>query len=674
MKILHLLILVSLGTASLIGVTSLLSIIPINDIARKLSESETPKVTALYQMEILLEEAAKDIFDFARLEQPPQIQEFQADTNDFKMNASELRRLASAPSSSSEDKQLILLLDDLDKQFYYFNNLGERLISVQENQSEKILERRALLNQNVDPTIDDRLQKDLSQSDPQYAQKQKALLEMEINVHEVFSASSGYIVKRDPFLKERISDSIADFQYWLAHFLDLSGYESNNTNDNSTGLSPLNATTTASTTTIASTLEEQQLLTPTTATSAPPPPLEQQMQNEEQIQYALAIEKDFGTISKLTSDVIDLEDREQNMLVEFAKTETEIWDLLDDKLKSIILQRIQTLEYSADSMVNLALVAIVIAILLAITLGIVISNYITKPIKRLRQAVDEVEAGNLDARVVGINNNSDRDERGNGGTRSNKKDTSSFFTSEELIDLSKSFNSMIKKLKANDRMQSKFLGIASHELRSPIQPILSYADLASKGDIPYKKAIERIFVHALRLQNLANDILDVAKIEAGQLRCVMRQTSVNRVIERALDSIRDNLRKEVALEVQRLEHDMDIELDEERMIQVLTNILGNAAKFTKEGKIKIEISLSSDKRLIEIRISDTGGGIREEIIPQLFERFVTKDVGGSAQQGTGLGLYISKAIVNAHNGTISAFNNPEGGATFVISLPIEQKG
>jgi signal transduction histidine kinase len=104
-------------------------------------------------------------------------------------------------------------------------------------------------------------------------------------------------------------------------------------------------------------------------------------------------------------------------------------------------------------------------------------------------------------------------------------------------------------------------------------------------------------------------------------------------------------------EVQRLEHDVEIELDEERMIQVLTNILGNAAKFTKEGKIKIEISLASDKRLIEIRISDTGGGIREEIIPQLFERFVTKDVGGSAQQGTGLGLYISKAIVNAHNGT-----------------------
>jgi signal transduction histidine kinase len=146
--------------------------------------------------------------------------------------------------------------------------------------------------------------------------------------------------------------------------------------------------------------------------------------------------------------------------------------------------------------------------------------------------------------------------------------------------------------------------------------------------------------------------------------------SVNRVIGYAIDSIRDNLRKDVDLEVQLLEHDVEIELDEERIIQALTNIIENATKFTKKGNIKIETSLDFRKRLIEIRISDTGGGISEEIVPRLFEKFATKDVGNSAEHGTGLGLYISKAIVNAHNGTISAFNNREGGATFVISLPI----
>jgi signal transduction histidine kinase len=328
-------------------------------------------------------------------------------------------------------------------------------------------------------------------------------------------------------------------------------------------------------------------------------------------------------------------------------------------------------------MVTIALVSIVIAIMLAITLGIIISSYIARPIKRLRQAVNEVEAGNLDAQFIDIN---DRDTRGGGrrigdGNRAsrNNKNRISSFTSEELIDLSYSFNSMTEKLKANDRMQREFLGIASHELRSPIQPILSYADLALKGDVPYEQAIEKIFTHALRLQNLANDILDVARIESGQLNCVMRRVSVNRVIKDALDSIRDNLRKSVDLEVQLLENDVEIELDRDRIAQVLTNILGNAAKFTKEGKLRIETLRPSENALIEIRITDTGGGIPEQILPRLFEKFATKDVGASAKHGTGLGLYISKAIINAHNGKISAFNNPEGGATFVISLPTRQE-
>ncbi|MDQ3969476.1 MAG: hypothetical protein M3275_13920, partial [Thermoproteota archaeon] len=163
MKILQLLTLVCLGTALLIGMTSLLGITRINDIARKLSESETPKITSLYQMEILLEEAAKHIFDFSRLEQAPQKQEFQANTNHFKINADELRRLV---STAEDDRDLTLLLDyNLTKQFSYFEDLGERLISVQENQSQKILQRRALLNEKLEPIIDDRLQKDLSPSD-----------------------------------------------------------------------------------------------------------------------------------------------------------------------------------------------------------------------------------------------------------------------------------------------------------------------------------------------------------------------------------------------------------------------------------------------------------------------------------------------------------------------------
>jgi signal transduction histidine kinase len=722
MKILQLLIIVSLGTAFLIGMTSLLSITRINDIARDLSQNETPKITTLYQMEILLEQAAKDIFDFSRLEQAPQKQEFQANTNDFKMNADELRRLANT-AAEEDSKELTVLLDDnLTKQFSYFKDLGERLISLQENQSEKILQRRALLNEKLDPIIDDRLQKVLSPSDPHYAQKQQALLEMEINMHELFSASSGYIVKSDSSLKDRINDSIADFQYWLERFLDLNGFydgTNNNSSNNSTGSIPMTATPAADThrslsigkimtvmgedtttaaadrdntpTTpiaIAPATREEQRLIPTAAIAAAPviatadaPPSLQQLQQIQSggdaVQYAIVIKQEFDTVSKLSQDIIELEDTEQNQLAEFTRAETEIRDLLDNEIKSIILQKIQALEDSANGMVTMALVSIVIAIMLAVTLGVIISSYIARPIKRLRQAVNEVEAGNFDAQFVGINDGGrERGRRGeddNTPSKSNKKSTNGF-ASEELIDLSQSFNSMTEKLKANDRMQREFLGIASHELRSPIQPILSYADLAIKGDVPYEQAMEKILTHALRLQNLANDILDVARIEAGHLNCVMRGVSVNRVVKDAVDSIKDNLRKEIHLEVQLLEQDVEIKLDHGRIAQVLANILRNAAKFTKKGRIKIETSRASDNSsLIEIRISDTGGGIPEEILPRLFEKFATKDVGGSAKQGTGLGLYINKAIIKAHNGKISAFNNQEGGATFIISLPIEQQ-
>ena len=733
MKILQLLILVCLGTAFLIGITSLVSILLINEIASEVSENQIPKMTTLYQMQILLEDATRDIFDFSRLEEAPQRQEFQADTNDFQINADELRRLAGTGDDDNEDNELILLLDDdLTKQFSYFKDLGESLISVQVNQSDKIVQRRALLNEQLDPIIDDRLQKNLSPSDPQYSQKQQALLEMEINMHELFSASSGYVVKPDPSLKHRIDGSIADFQYWFERFLALNGYSedsisNNNNNNSSTGSVPVTTTTaadahmplsvgkitavagatrTANYDNIATTIitvispQRQPMISTTIATAAttataanPPasPPhsallLLQQIQNGDQtLQDAVAIKRGFDMVSTFTQDIIALEDSEQNQLAELTRVETELHDLLDNKIKPIILQEIQALENSADGMVNMALASIVIAIVLAVILRIVISSHIVKPIKRLRQAVSEVEAGNLDARVVSIDDGG-RKEGGPGGggdgksassSRSNKSSGSSnsrrsTLDSQELTDLSDSFNSMAEKLKTNDRMQREFLGVASHELRTPIQPILNYSDLAIKGDLPYKQAMETIFEQALRLQNLANDILDVARIEAGQLNYVMKQISVNKVIKDAVASIRQNLRKDVDLEVQLLEHDIEIELDADRMAQVLTNILGNAAKFTKEGKIRIEASQPSEKGLIEIQISDTGSGIPEEILPRLFEKFATKDVGDSAKHGTGLGLYISKAIVKAHNGEITAFNNSEGGATFVISLPTEQ--
>jgi signal transduction histidine kinase len=107
-------------------------------------------------------------------------------------------------------------------------------------------------------------------------------------------------------------------------------------------------------------------------------------------------------------------------------------------------------------------------------------------------------------------------------------------------------------------------------------------------------------------------------------------------------------------------------------MQVLSNVIGNAVKFTEKGSIRIECRAHLTKNKVEIKVNDTGAGISELVLPNLFGKFVTKSVGETNGHGTGLGLFISKAIVTAHKGKINAYNNATGGATFTIVLPIDQ--
>jgi signal transduction histidine kinase len=228
---------------------------------------------------------------------------------------------------------------------------------------------------------------------------------------------------------------------------------------------------------------------------------------------------------------------------------------------------------------------------------------------------------------------------------------------------------MTEELQAQNRLQEQFLSIASHELRSPIHPILNYASFALEGHMPYEEAVKKIFEQALRLQQLASDILDVTRIEAGQLDCHFEKTQIDEVILAAVDFVKPGLNDGVSLEVSPLPN-VEVDMDRSRVMQVLTNLLDNSVKFTKRGKIGVEASAIDNK--LQIKVSDTGEGIPKEILPRLFEKFASKSVAGGTQHGTGLGLFISRAIVRAHNGEISAHNNKDGGSTFIIILPIVQ--
>ena len=228
-----------------------------------------------------------------------------------------------------------------------------------------------------------------------------------------------------------------------------------------------------------------------------------------------------------------------------------------------------------------------------------------------------------------------------------------------------------EELKRKDRLKDEFISVASHELRSPIQPILGFATLAKKGKIEQEAAWEGVLQHSRRLQNLASSILDVSRIQSGELRYVMEKVRINEVILEVVNSAKVNLSKDVSLETN-LDKNVEIDADRLRITQVLANIIGNSVKFTDKGHIRVESNVSSARNEIEIKISDTGGGIPNDVLPNLFSKFVTKGVRDKAQLGTGLGLFISKEIVLAHNGEISAYNNNEGGATFTIVLPISR--
>lgn len=285
------------------------------------------------------------------------------------------------------------------------------------------------------------------------------------------------------------------------------------------------------------------------------------------------------------------------------------------------------------------------------------SNTIIKDMSQIYKARKELERANEELR-----------QRVNDALLFEQMITTQSTKQKELL---KELEKANEKLIDRDRLKDEFISVAAHELRTPIQPILGFAELAKRGVISQEQAWNNIIQHAQKLQRLANDILDVSRIESGNLRYLMSKISINEVIRHVVSNARVNLKPNVSI-LTDFDEDGEIEADRERITQVLRNIVDNAIKFTKEGTIKVQTVVDSDRNKIEIWVSDTGQGIAEDIFPRLFNKFVTKSVHDANYHGTGLGLFISKAIVTAHKGEIFANNNAAGGATFTIVLPIHR--
>ena len=232
-----------------------------------------------------------------------------------------------------------------------------------------------------------------------------------------------------------------------------------------------------------------------------------------------------------------------------------------------------------------------------------------------------------------------------------------------------------EQLKIHDKLMNEFVNVASHELRSPIQPIVGISEiLCSKIKNDEQLALLGIVIrNAKRLQQLTEDILDVTRIESNSLNLKKVQFNLNEIILNSISDSRNQMQKEhkdnIKLELfSSIKDDIFVEADKNRLNQVISNLLSNAIKFTKEsGTITIRVQKKDNNDDVLVSVKDTGAGIDPEILPRLFTKFATKSETG----GTGLGLYISKSIVESHGGMILAQNNSDGkGSTFSFTLPI----
>ena len=309
-----------------------------------------------------------------------------------------------------------------------------------------------------------------------------------------------------------------------------------------------------------------------------------------------------------------------------------------------------------------------------------------KPIFALTNATSQIKSGNLNVVVK------------------------SKVNGDELSFLSESFNSMVtaiknyikkqnqltkqlekanEELKYRDQLKDEFINVAAHELKTPIQPILGLCELLRdrKTDIVKDEEILDVIIrNSKRLMKLAEDILNVARIESGSFFLKKERFDIGELISEIMNDIEEKIvenKKNIKLFFELYNGNNNnnkiiVEADKNRLCQVVSNLLNNAIKFTDEGSITLNVGTkkinNNNSNKVIVSIKDTGIGIDSEIMPKLFTKFATTS---SIAGGTGLGLFISKSIIEMHGGSIWAFNNDEKnkddrGSTFTFSLPVEE--
>jgi histidine kinase len=288
------------------------------------------------------------------------------------------------------------------------------------------------------------------------------------------------------------------------------------------------------------------------------------------------------------------------------------------------------------------------ALAAALIVSAVLTRSVIAPVRALQSASQRIAAGRYDERV-------------------------SVSSQDELGQLAQSFNRMAGELEQVEAMRRRLIGDIAHELRTPLTAIQGSAEGLLDGVLPAgEETFRQIHRESVRLARLVDDLQELSRVESGAYELTLRPVKLNDVLQTVSKRFR------AALENKRLNLTLDLPADlpplladEDRLIQVLTNLLGNAVQYTPEGGA-ITISARREHGQVQISVQDTGVGISPEHLPHVFDRFYRVDKSRSRQQGgSGIGLTIARHLVEAHGGRIWAESAGDGqGSVFHFTIPV----
>lgn len=298
-----------------------------------------------------------------------------------------------------------------------------------------------------------------------------------------------------------------------------------------------------------------------------------------------------------------------------------------------------------------------LAVLLVVLLvSIVISRRISEPIVEIALHVQALRQGNLDVQIP-------------------------VSSDDEIGQLAQTLNELVKKLKADkiqlaklEQIRSQFLANVSHELRTPIFTIQGYLETLLDGAVDdpavNRDFLEKISRHIARLNALLSDLIDIARIESGEMKMSFRYFNLHEFLETLVHELQLSAEQRGIKLLLNAPPQPLLEVlgDRDRLRQVLSNLIENAIRYNKPGG-EVRVSYSSSDGYARVSVSDTGIGIAAEHLPRIFERFYRVDMERSRETGgTGLGLAIVKHIIEAHGGTIDVVSEVGKGSTFSFTL------